>query len=63
MYMLICVIPKINIIIIIIIIVIIKSAFPQLATIRFAAKQVWFMGGRTRNIAFQLVFEQCYKHK
>ena len=31
----------------------------QLATTWFIARQVWFVGGKTRNIAIQLVLQQC----
>ena len=31
----------------------------QLATTWFVARQVWFLGGKTRNIAIQLVLQQC----
>ena len=36
-----------------------KSVFTQLATTWFAARQVWFLRGTTRNIAIQLVLHIC----
>ena len=38
-----------------------KSALTQLVTTWFAARQGWFMKGKTRNIAFQFVLQQCCK--
>ena len=38
-----------------------KSVFSQLVANWFVARQVWFVSGKTHNIAFQLVLKQCCK--
>ena len=35
--------------------------FSQPATTWFVAREVWFMGGKTRNISFEPVLQQCCK--